>query len=153
MSSTIHSPSDGLFGDCMSACVASIFELPLEHVPHFTDEWQYEDFMRTLRAWLAERDLAPMFFRVPADEMERMGQDMREAGMDAFHLLSGESATGTRHSVVGQYAAVVHDPWPALADPLRGVLRPDTETGAFELCLFVYRGTGGVFLPVGPRTK
>lgn len=143
MSSTIHSPDDGLFGDCVSACVASIFEMPPSQVPNFADEWQHhEGYVATLRSWLAQWDLTALFFNVPGAAYETTCLDLRAAGMDAFHLIGGVSTAGVRHMAVGQFGRVVHDPWPVLDDPGRGKLEPDPETETYEFCNFVYRGTG-----------
>lgn len=136
MSSTMHSPDDGLFGDCMQACVASIFELPMEQVPHFTDAWQHDDYLSALRSWLNARDLAPLFLDIPADAYEAWCDNLATLQMDAFHVLGGVSATGLRHAVVARYGRLVHDPWPE-DDALRGVLLPDPDTQSFEWCFFV----------------
>ena len=52
-------------GDCMRACVASVFELPLEDVPHFAglDDW-YGEWLR----WLEARGLGIYDARIRVDE-------------------------------------------------------------------------------------
>lgn len=54
-------------GDCMRACVASLFELPLDDVPHFveSDRW-----WALWEEWLAARNLrlANAFFSVSDDD-------------------------------------------------------------------------------------
>jgi hypothetical protein len=146
MSSTMHSPENGLFGECMRACVASIFELTLEEVPHFANEWQHPEGMSPqeglefkLREWLEPQGLTMMFFRVPLEDMDEAQKGFVDAGMDAHYLVGGVSINGVRHTCVGKLGEVAHDPYPDMEDPNRGVLLPDPETGSFELGFFVKR--------------
>jgi len=106
-------------GNCFAACIASIFELPLEEVPNFSwigrnkhpdsdsapvlgsgDWWYY------LRDWLAARGL--MYFDMaidgtPPDILRSLG----------YHVMTGKSPRGDwHHSVVGYRGEIVHDPHP-----------------------------------------
>jgi hypothetical protein len=88
-------------GNCFSACVASILELPLSEVPYFMGWTKAEGSLWFARfvEWLRPRGLYPMCFNgcawVP----------------DGFHILSGRSPRGDfDHSVVAFGGVVPLDP-------------------------------------------
>lgn len=89
-------------GNCFSAAVASILELPLTDVPFFMtgDDW-YVGF----QAWLLARGLVADYY--PA---------YRERP-DGYAILSGLSPRyeGVYHSVVALDGVLVHDPHPSRA--------------------------------------
>lgn len=91
-------------GDCLAACVASVFEVPLESLPDFApvnDNW-----WGALQKWIQLRGLMPL-------EIKAHGSDI-EALEDCWHLIAGLSPRGKfMHSVVGQRGELVHDPHPS----------------------------------------
>lgn len=87
-------------GNCLSACIASLLNLPIEEVPHFGDVGQYE----ALTAWLAPRGMYPVCFPIAAED----------AGPSGLHLVGGQSARGS-HVVIGRGSIMVHDPHPSRA--------------------------------------
>jgi hypothetical protein len=92
-------------GNCFSACVASLLELPIGAVPYFMhhgDGW-WDAFL----AWLAPRGLDALCFELPASG------DAAVWYPRGFHVLSGKSPRGDHtHSVVARGRDVVHDPHP-----------------------------------------
>jgi hypothetical protein len=88
-------------GNCFSACVASILELPIDDVPQFmTSENWWHGFAR----WCARQGyLALVDYRVP-DEPATLG----------YSILGGESPRhpGSGHAVVALDGVMVHDPHP-----------------------------------------
>lgn len=95
----------GIYGDCLRACVASIFDLPLEEVPHFLhdgggDSTSGEDWWWTrLFRWAAARGLEPVF---TLDEPQ------------GYSIAGGKSPRGPwGHWVVWQAGQCAHDPNPA----------------------------------------
>ena len=96
-------------GNCFSACVASLLEIPLDVVPYFMGETLEGDgaWFEKFTEWLAPRNLYPVCFK--------LGHDWRPAGM---HILSGKSPRELAnpkalHSVVGLGDAILHDPHPS----------------------------------------
>lgn len=93
----------GVEGNCFSACVASMFELPLERVPFFMvhgDKW-YSVFAE----WLGHRGEYPVCLPL-RDEWRPTG----------LYILSGTSPRGSfLHSVVARGHEIVHDPHPSRA--------------------------------------
>lgn len=87
-------------GNCFSACVATLLELPLSEVPYFMDDWP-----RSFDQWLHERGLYAMSFTLPSDPalLPRGG-----------YILGGQSPRGS-HAVVAMGAEIVHDPHPSRA--------------------------------------
>lgn len=133
---THHSPEQNRYGDCLRACIASLFEFDIENVPHFCDEYIYpEGFITVLREWLAQRDLTYATFPVPAESLEEFKASLRSTGMSAYHLMGGLSGTA-QHVVVARFGEVVHDPWPKIDNPFYGHLSPDAD-GKYEFWLFV----------------
>lgn len=86
-------------GNCLQACLASIFELPLEEVPHFaaieTDDW-WEQCQR----WCARFGCYPVW--ASAEGFEGLPR--------GYHLITGETINGHPHVVVGYNGKQVHDP-------------------------------------------
>ena len=90
-------------GNCFSACVASILELPIEEVPFFgADELWWTRFAE----WLEARNLYPVCLK------HRPGR-----APVGYHILSGKSPRGEfMHSVVAKGEDIVHDPHPSRAN-------------------------------------
>ena len=106
----VYQDKFGENGNCLSACVASIFELPLRDVPWFADPaGQKTDWYHTMREFCRltfERE--PIFYFLPQnrDGVRNMYP------LDRFHLICGRSPRGYEHAVVGFNGKIVHDPHP-----------------------------------------
>ena len=97
----------GARGNCFSACLASLLEIPIEDVPFFLSEpgdvsrFQWAE---RLDAWLEPFGLYALhFFADPA----RPG-----AFPGVLHIMTGMSPRGRPHAVIGKGRFVVHDPHP-----------------------------------------
>lgn len=96
-------------GNCFSACVASLLEIPIDEVPYFMGDHLEDDggaWFERFNAWLRERGWWSVCFKLDSD--------WRPAG---YHILSGKSPrAGERryalHSVVALGGDIVHDPHP-----------------------------------------
>ena len=90
-------------GNCFSACVASILELPIDDVPFFgADELWWTRFSE----WLEARNLYAVCLK------HRAGR-----APVGYHILSGKSPRGEfLHSVVAKGEDIVHDPHPSRAN-------------------------------------
>lgn len=98
-------------GNCFSACVASILELPLEDVPYFMAEPEDQWYAR-FETWLECRDMYPL--------MQPLPDGPRGWAPSGFHILSGHSPRKpddpeALHSVVGYHGRILHDPHPSRA--------------------------------------
>ena len=95
-------------GDCMRACVASIFELPIEEVPNFNEPDQ-SHFERKLDAWGTSVGLTVVDISVEND-------DTKVLLKDCWLIACGRSPRGktknNRHAVVWRNGRMVHDPHP-----------------------------------------
>ena len=86
-------------GNCLQAAFASLFELPLEAVPHFVAE---DDWWGCLERWLAARGLLPVW--VPHSDVIPWGIP---------YLATGVSPRGEfKHVVIEQNGELIHDPHP-----------------------------------------
>ena len=89
-------------GNCFAACVASIFEVPLDSLPNFCCE---EGWPANFEDWLHERGLA------------RMTVNTAGGGRVPFHawgIATGPSPRGDfLHSCVYRGDRMVHDPHPS----------------------------------------
>lgn len=106
-----HDPTNGAYGDCMRACIASILEMQAEVVPHFGDgNPTPEQFMSAINAFL--NPLGKSLFRTVAsgtETLEDVLQYMGEMNPDLHYILGG-AAEGGNHVVVCCGSAIVHDP-------------------------------------------
>lgn len=103
-------------GNCFSACVASLLEIPTDDVPYFMgDEFWWDRFVE----WCAERAIRPVFH----DRREgRYGHGFPPPA--GYSIKTGQSPRyppGHYHSVVALDGETVHDP---RADDPRGVWDP-----------------------------
>ncbi len=90
-------------GNCMAACLASIFELFLEDVPDFAGEITNGQWYVHLQRWLATMNL--MMVTIPID---------RIPAIEADFMVSCKSTTlpnpDDGHMVVASNGRVVHNP-------------------------------------------
>ena len=88
-------------GNCFAACLASVFEIPIEAAP---DLWAGEQrglyWVQIVNDWLKPRGLWYC--------------DVKFLGISpkGYHLIGGQSARGLSHAVVGFNGEMVHDPHP-----------------------------------------
>ena len=93
-------------GNCMQACVASIFNLPLDEVPDFVNE--NTDWYGAFEMWLIKRySLFPIMMVLKDGPNATMGQSLY-----GYYLVSGKSPRGRRHMCVAKYGRIIHDPHP-----------------------------------------
>lgn len=90
-------------GNCIAACIATIFELDLIEVPDFRGGAHWWD---QLVAWAAERDMGVLCVAANAKPSLLLPP--------VYYMLGVESRTipGSTHSVVAWGYSVVHDPNP-----------------------------------------
>lgn len=92
-------------GNCFAACVATIFELPIEAVPHFMDRG--DAWYPAFRAWAMENlGHEPVCFPCREDSLRTL---------DAPCIVSGPASRGFDHATVWQRGQLVHDPHPSRA--------------------------------------
>ena len=109
-------------GDCLSAALASILEVPLEAVPRFCEHGSDVDWSPHINEFLAGFDL--MYFGLEFDE-DDPGHTQNLLDAMGYHVITGPGPrSGVRHSVVGYQGEVVHDPHPS-----RDGLAPDAALG------------------------
>jgi hypothetical protein len=89
----------------MSACIASLLELPIADVPYFMGvEGEPDDlWKKRIRRWLAPRGLWFVHFETP-----RGFKDWPPG----YYVLTGRSPRGM-HAVVAKGEKIVHDPNPS----------------------------------------
>ena len=87
-------------GNCLAACLASIFEVPIESIPEFAEDPWYNQF---------EEYMISTFGLQPAEIVIDQCDGWKPKG---FHLISGNSPRGDyKHAVVGKNGEPVHDPY------------------------------------------
>jgi hypothetical protein len=105
-------------GNCFSACVASILEIPLEDVPQF----MVGDWWANFTAWCEPRGIIPKYW--PARGWCDLDPVRVFLGVPTgYAIMSGESPRhpGVLHAVVALDGAIAHDPHPSRAG-IRGDL-------------------------------
>lgn len=94
-------------GNCMSACLASVLDLPVAEVPNFAALGQ-NGYFKGLCAWLLARGL--YLFETDEDPSHTPGTP------DYLnYIASGKSPRGLHHAVVMSEGVIVHDPHPSNA--------------------------------------
>lgn len=92
-------------GNCFAACLASIFDLPMESIP---------DFEVTEPGWLGRvaefLELLDLYY-VQVDTDDAMLAEMFRYGR-TYTLMIGVSPRGGLHAVVALNGEMVHDPHP-----------------------------------------
>lgn len=137
-----HEPSRGLHGDCYSAALASLLDLPLAEVPHvlaYPKDQQREVF----REFLQVHGLIPVNVPGPAFRSAFI-----ETGINCYHLILG-SNDGCPHACVGLNGAIVHDPLPPLPGVKWGL---DGSLDDWECVVFVKAFTEAAPPEVGDRS-
>jgi hypothetical protein len=93
-------------GNCVAACYASLFELPLDAIPEMSDPAIAPSQFWAEERFLAARGLGLVF-------VERFGAVGPGAMLtDAYYMASGTSPRGYPHRVIYQNGALAHDPHP-----------------------------------------
>ena len=109
-----HQPSEGLYGDCHRACLASVLDLPIDAVPHFMDGDKYgqntEERLQAQDEWLAEKGLSYVELPIDAPSLQECLDFVGRYSGDSHWILVAESASSIGHSVVCRGNKIVHDP-------------------------------------------
>ena len=90
----------GKGGNCFQACLASLFDLPLEEVPDFCN--MPGDWLSRCNRWLYQ-NMNLCILSLPWGVLSKHWSDMDRG----LCLLSGPNRRGVRHSVVGRFQ--MHD--------------------------------------------
>jgi hypothetical protein len=105
----------GVHGDCLRACVASVFELPIEDVPHFVAE---DDWYNHFRRWIESRGfvLGNAFHTLDEDDPTKLNGHPSEgihwiASVYSPRLVHEDGKPG-QHVVVMCGGEMVWDPHP-----------------------------------------
>jgi len=127
----LHDPDNGLYGNCAQAAFASLFDLPIDDVPHFGDglnEGEKDGIIYDGRVQTWLKTMGYGLFVLPVHCNLKEWQDYI-ANVADHHLISGRTERNTQHAVVGKRGVVIHDPHPSNA----GLLSPtDDEPWYFE---------------------
>ena len=103
----------------MSACIASLFECPVEYVPLFLSEpgdTSRFQWAQRLDEWLGQFGLYALHFTCnprllgPFGPIEEGGKSRAMPGV--YYILGGLSPRGRPHAVIAKGCEIVHDPHP-----------------------------------------
>lgn len=116
----VHQPERGVYSDCHRAALATVFDVPIDEVPHFgIDAPSAAEFNARVEAWLALRNVTAVNLPISGSRAEVM-RSMLVAAPSAYWLLGGCNRAGILHTVVCYGGLVVHDP----SRDLPGIARP-----------------------------
>ena len=110
-----HDPTNGIYGDCHRAAIASLLEIPIEDVPHFCDADSYlpdaEKLSVRERRWLSGRGLTSINVVYPGEtSLDDVLSTVDAVNPGIMFILGGTSVNGCGHSVVAGCGRVLHDP-------------------------------------------
>ena len=106
-----HDPEEGIYGDCVRACIASLLDLLPDAVPHFFhDNCSGETAQRRIETFLADCGLVP-FWAGFSGEMPLFDvmQYMHVANPNVYYMLYGSTRYGS-HVVICRGMETMHDP-------------------------------------------
>lgn len=96
-----HDSINGVEGNCMQACIASLFNIPLGDVPNFAavKNWfkVLNDFVKDRGFYIYERHSQEGYLWIPR----------------AYTLVAGQSSRGCKHLVIYKNGVLFHDPHPS----------------------------------------
>jgi hypothetical protein len=105
-------------GNCLQACIASLFELPLNAVPHFVESPDFpdnyikfiEDSGYSFEGSMQIVEPCP-YIGMPEEVREYLDNIV---GVDGFFIVGGYAKRFTRvqHAVIFKGSKMVHDPHP-----------------------------------------
>lgn len=95
-------------GNCFQACLASVFEIPIESVPEFTEMSDLE-WRKQFQDWCIKK-----FDVMPIDLLVENKKSFGWVPL-GYHLINGPSPRGNNfwHSVVGYNGNMIFDPHPS----------------------------------------
>lgn len=107
-----HSPEDGLYGDCLRACVATIMDREPEQVEHFADGGvDAETINDRMVEWLGKEGYAPFWCHYDPDYTLAELMEMQSAqNHNTVYMLFGLTSDDEPHVVVCKGGYVVHNP-------------------------------------------
>lgn len=110
-----HDPKNGVWGNCHSACLASLLELTEEEVPHFYHNSQPagtksgDQCRDEVNEWLAQRNLYEAVFNYTSP-LEEVQNYMEVMNPGVYYILGGMSTNNSGHSIICRDGKVVHNP-------------------------------------------
>jgi hypothetical protein len=109
---------DPKIGDCMTACIASLLELPYEDVPHFTGiEAKGGRWFHAMLGFLRRKGYQFMGTYSTNEPPLILGQELAERcpGVGGLYMAGGPSPRlNCSHAVlIDAWGKVVHDPHPS----------------------------------------
>lgn len=100
----VHQTVFGNKGNCMSACLASLFELRIEEVPNFHDAAESDaGWWAELRKWLRNKGYGVLSVSLSEDALPCM---------DGYLIVCGQSTRDRSHATIWKKGSMVHDPHP-----------------------------------------
>lgn len=108
----VYQTEFGHQGNCFSACLASIFELPLETIPNFhTLASDNKEWHAAVRKWLSQYGFSYLSLNLKDADDEEL-----QALLPGWHIVCGVSARhpdgDVHHATVWRDGKFVHDPHP-----------------------------------------
>lgn len=103
-----------IHGNCFAACLASIFEITLEEVPHFIKEYPDIVWWDKFLEWLlAKKRFHALFLPIEQKEQPLLEQDFKPLG---WSILLCSTVRNTSHAIVCQDGNIIHNPYPTIID-------------------------------------
>ena len=107
-----HFPEQNEWGDCLRACVASLFDLEAEDVPHFGEGGpDAVEMWSRVETWLKPYRLHAWSTLYPGEmDLEEVLRSIALCNPDQYYLVGGTTNAGGDHIVVAHHDKIIHDP-------------------------------------------
>lgn len=103
----VYQTKFGEGGNCFAACLASLFEVPIDSIPDFWESETSDGWWRSVRAWLADRGYGVMC--VTCNDSGWL------ESFTGWMIVSGKSDRGLNHATLWRGGVMRHDPHPSRA--------------------------------------
>ena len=111
----MHDPDNKQYGDCWKACVASVLELSLKDVPHFTDNFEEHshDPIKEYLRFMVKHGFLVMSIQMPVGKNGLVSHPVLTDDEHPYYFIIGKSPRcSDDHICVGYQQGLVHDPHP-----------------------------------------
>ncbi len=107
----LHDPDNGIYGDCFRTCIANLFQLKPDQVPHFYKGGKEKEEVDQVHDWLKERGWRMLSFAYACPAVKDMLDYFSKSfSGDFYYMIGGRSKTGANHAVICLNDKIIFDP-------------------------------------------
>ena len=107
----IHSPENGIYGDCFRTALACLLDMNPYDIPNFAEDEKFnKDEISVANEWLEKKGYVIISIAYPKEILLKdIMESMKIINPGIHYLLIGESRSGVDHNVICKNDKIVHD--------------------------------------------